>query len=222
MCKAAPEIPQLWILCSSRHPEPKPCPPRAEPGSCFNWWCPGVTHCQLEAREPSFCAAPGLHGGFSRRLAVTQQPALPTRSPEVLGTQLQTLPGWRAHCTQHLLHRPSRRTAPRGQWWLQEAQQRAPRQRPSSMGGSQSTEAAPSLGSYQLTILGTCCTALASRCFRSKSSNGSTRTVPNAGGHCARRHREEHKCFQGLLYSQGILAEFGNNSGIHLLNYEIP
>lgn len=113
MCKAAPEISQLWILHSSWHPEPKPCPPRAEPGSCFNQWCPSVTHHQLEAREASFCAAPWLCRGFSRRLAMTHSSPCPLAVLRSGGHASKTLPGWRAHCTQLLLHQPSPRAAPR-------------------------------------------------------------------------------------------------------------
>lgn len=77
MCKAAPEIPQLWTLCFSWAPEGKPCPPRAEPGSCFNWQCPGVTYHQVEVGEASFCAALQLSRGFSQRLAMTHSPLRP-------------------------------------------------------------------------------------------------------------------------------------------------
>lgn len=74
VCKSNPETAQLWILCSSWHPKPKPYLPRAEPGSCFSWWCPGVP---VRSRGGFLLDSPCLCKGFSRRLATVHCPPYP-------------------------------------------------------------------------------------------------------------------------------------------------
>lgn len=74
VCKSDPETPQLWILCSSWHSKSKPRIPRAEPGSCFSWWCAGVP---VRGRGGFLLNSPCLCKGFSRSLAMTHCPPYP-------------------------------------------------------------------------------------------------------------------------------------------------
>lgn len=135
MCKAHPKIPQLWILCSSLQPEPKPCRPRAEPGSCFNCWCPGGW------------------GGSIRRLVVTHSPPCP---PVVMGVgdMAPNPAGWRPHCPQPPLHR----TLLMGAAYTGTAP--APRL-PQAHGRPAEHRHRSCQGRYQLLTPGTCCDASA-------------------------------------------------------------
>lgn len=74
VCKSDPETPQLWILRSSWYPKPKPCLPRAEPGSCISWWCAGAPE---RGRRSFLLDSPYLCKGFSRKLAMTHCPSYP-------------------------------------------------------------------------------------------------------------------------------------------------
>lgn len=82
VCKSDPETPQLRILCSSWYPKPKPCIPRAEPGSCISCWCAGVPE---RGRRGFLLDNPCLCKGFSRKLAMTHCPPYPPAVPRCGG-----------------------------------------------------------------------------------------------------------------------------------------